>query len=285
MPLWSSIARLVKDPPPDYIFELSEAGVAHMHDERSAFGEFAPGVLKASPSEDNLLKADAAAAVVSQLAPPNGAKKRRRAAVVLPDAAARIAVLDFDVFPDSPAEQLPLVRFRIKRTIPFDIDAAAVSYYRQPGTNRKGKIEVVAATVALEVLARYEALFRNAGFHPGDVTVSALAALELYRGEEPAVIAKLAGNSLTVMLAAGGKLKLFRCLALEEANEEEILSVLRPTFAYAEDELESPVQRLILCGLENLRGFPCEVEPLQSRFGAPTPFNAGVYGYMEAARS
>jgi len=275
--------NLIKDPPPEFVFELSEAGLAHAQGARVVFGEFPPETLKASPSEDNLLKTDAAAAVVSQLAPPNGAKKRRRAAVLLPDAAARVAVLDFDVFPDSPTEQLSLVRFRVKRTIPFDIDAAAVSYYRQPGTNQKGKIEVVAVTVALEVLARYEALFRNAGFHPGEVTVSALAALELYRGAEPAVIAKLAGKNLTVMLGGGGKLKLFRCLALEEGNEEEILSVLRPTFAYAEDEIESPVKRLILCGLENLRGLPCEPEPLLSRFGTPTAFNAGLFGYMEAA--
>ena len=274
--------NLIKDPPPEFVFELSEAGLAHAHGARVVFGEFPPETLKASPSEDNLLKTDAAAAVVSQLAPPNGAKKRRRAAVLLPDAAARVAVLDFDVFPDSPTEQLSLVRFRVKRTIPFDIDAAAVSYYRQPGTNQKGKIEVVAVTVALEVLARYEALFRNAGFHPGEVTVSALAALELYRGAEPAVIAKLAGKNLTVMLGGGGKLKLFRCLALEEGNEEEILSVLRPTFAYAEDEIESPVKRLILCGLENLRGLPCEPEPLLSRLGTPTAFNAGLFGYMEA---
>jgi type IV pilus assembly protein PilM len=289
-----TLKNLIKDPPPEFVFELSEAGIAHMHGERAAFGELPPGALKASPLEDNLLEADAAAAVISQLAPPHGAKahsegvvragkkKRRRAAILLPDAAARVAVLDFDVFPDSPAEQLPLVRFRVKRTIPFDIDAAAVGYYRQPGTNQKGKIEVVAVTVALEVLARYEALFRNAGFHPGDVAVSALAALELYRGEEPAVLARLAGSHLTVMLAAGGKLKLFRCLALEEASEEEILSVLRPTFAYAEDELESPVQRLILCGVENVRGLPCEAEPLESRLGMPTAFNAGLYGYVEA---
>ena len=275
--------NLIKDPPPEFVFELSEAGLAHAQGARVVFGEFPPETLKASPSEDNLLKTDAAAAVVSQLAPPNGAKKRRRAAVLLPDAAARVAVLDFDVFPDSPTEQLSLVRFRVKRTIPFDIDAAAVSYYRQPGTNQKGKIEVVAVTVALEVLARYEALFRNAGFHPGEVTVSALAALELYRGAEPAVIAKLAGKNLTVMLGGGGKLKLFRRLALEEGNEEEILSVLRPTFAYAEDEIESPVKRLILCGLENLRGLPCEPEPLLSRLGTPTAFNAGLFGYMEAA--
>ena len=54
-----------------------------------------------------------------------------------------------------------LVRFRVKKTIPFDIDAAALSYYVQPHSG-KGKIEVVAVTVGLEIVSRYEALFRNA---------------------------------------------------------------------------------------------------------------------------
>ena len=70
----------------------------------------------------------------------------------------------------------------------------------------------------MEILARYEALFRNAGFHPGDVTVSALAMLNLYKGQEAAVLAKLAGKTLTVMVAAAGRLRLFRCLTLEEAS-------------------------------------------------------------------
>ena len=33
-----------------------------------------------------------------------------------------------------------------------------------------------AVTVAIEILAKYEALFRAAGFHPGEVTPSSLAA-------------------------------------------------------------------------------------------------------------
>jgi len=278
-----------QDPPPQHVFELSEAGVAFAQGSRTDFRPLPPGVLKPSPAEDNLLKADAAAALIAAVAPGAGAKKRRPAAILLPDAAARITVLDFDSFPDSAEEQLSLVRFRVKKTIPFDIDSAAVSFYKQPGTNRKGKIEVVAVTVALEVLARYEALFRSAGFHPGEVTVSALSALNLYSGEEPAILARLAGETLTVMVVAGGKLKLFRCLPLEEqrdtqAFEDEILRVLFPTFAYAEDELGVPVKRLIVCGLDKtLRGLPCEPEPLRREFGAPTAFNAGLLGYLEAA--
>ena len=64
------------------------------------------------------------------------------------------------------------MRFRVKKTVPFDIESAAVSYWVQPAAGSKGKVEVVAVTVALEILARYEALFRNAGFQPGEVTTS-----------------------------------------------------------------------------------------------------------------
>ena len=71
--------------------------------------------------------------------------------------------------------------------------------------------------------------------------------------------------------------------ALEELNEDEILSVLHPTLAYAEDELGSPIKRMILCGFSSPPcGLPCETEPLRSQLGNPTAFNAGLYGYLEA---
>lgn len=297
MALWKSLSRLIQDPPPEHVFELSGAGVAYAHAGETGFEPLPAGALKISPAEDNVIRPETVAAALSRALPPNPGKKRRPAAILLPDAAARISVLDFDSFPDAPDEQISLVRFRLKKTIPFDIDSAAVSYYRQPGASLskasgkadgKGKVEVVAVTVALEVLARYEALFRNAGYHPGEVTISALAALSLYRDAEPAVLAKLASNALTVVVVANGRLKLFRCLELEESSQEEIMSVLHPTFAYAEDELGTPVRKLILCGFDQPdqrwpAGAPWKIEPLRSRFGAANAHNAGLYGYLEGA--
>jgi type IV pilus assembly protein PilM len=283
MPIWDSITRLVKDPPPAHVFELSAAGVAYARGTETGFAPLPEGALEISPVEDNVRKLDAITPVLGQFIGVRGAR-RKTAAVLLPDACARVSVLDFDAFPETPAEQVSLVRFRVKKTIPFDIDSASVGYYVQRGGAKQGKTEVVAVTVAHEILARYEALFRNAGFHPGDVTVSALAMLNLYKGQEAAVLARLAGNSLTVMVTAADKLRLFRCLTLEEASPDEIRSVLYPTFAYAEDELGTPVRRLILCGFDEApAGLPCESEPLMGRFGVAAPFNAGLLGYMEAS--
>jgi len=248
MSLWKQLTRFAQDPAPSYVFEMSEAGVAYSSNGQQGFADFPEGTLVASPVEDNLLSADVASQAIQRIASQSGSgKKRRPAAVILPDYAVRVSLLDFDSFPSAPEEQLALVRFRVKKTVPFDIESAAVSYWIQPGTPGKKK-EVVAVTVAFEILARYEALFRSLGFHPGEVTSSALAALELYREPGVVVIAKLAGNVVTIMAVADGHLKLFRCLSLEEVTDEELLGVLHPTFAYVEDELLQPVSKLLLCG-------------------------------------
>jgi type IV pilus assembly protein PilM len=285
MSFLSQITRLVKDPPPSHLFELSEAGIAFSQAGQAGFLPFEPGTLVASPVEDNVLRPDAVASMIARFAPPHGAKKRRPAAVILPDYAARVTVLDFDSFPSSPEEQLSLIRFRVKKTIPFDIEAAAVSYFVQPASANK-RIEVLAVTVAMEVMARYEALFRGAGFHPGVVTTSTIAALNLYRGDGVAIVAKLSGNVVTVAVIAGNTVKLFRCVTLDEPSETEILAVLQPTFAYVEDELSTPVSKLILCGFPHTpSGLRCEVESLRSRYGTPGAFNAGLLGYMELVQN
>ena len=282
MSFLNQITRLVKDPPPSHLFELSEAGIAFAQGTNTGFQAFEPGTLTASPVEDNILRADAILATIQRLAPANPGKKRRRAAVILPDYAARVTVLDFDAFPTVAEEQASLVRFRVKKTIPFDIDSAAVSYFPQTVAGQK-RVEVVAVTVALEVIARYEALFRSAGYHPGVVTTSTLAALNLHKGDGVAVFAKLSGQALTVAVIAAGAMKLFRCVSVDEASEDEIMAVLHPTFAYVEDELKKPVEKMILCGIpvEIAARLNCGSEVLHSRFGAPGPHNAGLFGYLE----
>lgn len=283
MSILGTLTRLVKDPAPDHAFEISEAGISYAQGVRTGFEAFEPGTLSVTPSSDNVLRPEVVSDMIAHIAPAPQSKKRRRAALILPDYAARVTVLDFDSFPTVPAEQLPLVKFRIKKTIPFDIESAAVSYFVQPSSNSK-KVEVLAVTMAFEIVARYEALFRAAGFQPGEVTTSSLAALNLYHGEGISVVAKLSGRVLTVTVISGGTIKLFRCVTLETADDEEILSVLHPTFAYVEDELASPVKKLILCGFKNgaPSGLKCDVEPLRSRLGTPGEYNAGLLGYLES---
>ena len=295
MALKDKLSQLIADPPPAYFFELSEAGIAHSVLEKSGalnvqFHPLEAGVLSVSPLHDNVQQPEILAARVAGLIPANGGRKRRRAALILPDYVARIAVLDFDAFPSDAAEQLSLVRFRIKKSVPFDIESAAVSYHVQPARGR-GKIDVVAAVVAREIVVRYEAPFRAANYVPGLVTTSSLAALNLMRAEGIAVLAKLSGHALSVMVLDGTALRLARCVELEEIAKEEMLAVLYPTLAYIEDEMASRAGKLLLCGFGEAPALASEwqaelgvpVEPIHSRLGAATAYNAGLLGYLEAA--
>ena len=112
------------------------------------FQAFEPGVLAVSPWHDNIQQPQALLSHIQALALGNG--KRRRAALILPDYCARVAVLDFDTFPTNPEEQQALVRFRLKKSVPFEVESAVVSYVEQSRkTNAKseGAIEVLAAVM------------------------------------------------------------------------------------------------------------------------------------------
>lgn len=285
MSLLNTITGLLHDPPPAYAFEISEAGIAHAHGTDMQFHPFEEGLLNISPARDNLVKPESYAAHVASLAPAANKGKRRPAALILPDYAARVQVIDFDSFPSTSEEQLSLIKFRVKKTVPFDIDSAIVSYHAQPSANKK--LDVVAAIVALEIVARYEAPFRAAGFQPGLVTTSSLAALTLAPSAGVTVIAKLSGKVLSVLVQDAHRLKLARCVELESLTVEEILAVLHPTIAFIEDELKTRPDRVLLVGLPSAahdlaRELELPVEPAQSRFGAPGEYNAGLLGYLSA---
>src|SRR5579864_2529808 len=142
----TSLANLLKDPPPAYAFELSEAGIAFARVAEPAQVNFTPleaGVLLVSPAHDNLHQPQVVQERIHALAPPNGHRKRR-AALILPDYCARVAVLDFDNFPTDQNQQVALLRFRMKKSVPFDVDSAVVSYAVQ-ARGAGAKVEVLAA--------------------------------------------------------------------------------------------------------------------------------------------
>jgi type IV pilus assembly protein PilM len=289
--------RMWQDPPPGYAFEFSPAGIAWSRRQKKelklGFEALEPDVLEISPLKDNVLRPEALFEQVRALAPQNGKSRKRTAALILPDYCARIAVLDFNDFPSDKEEQESLVRFRMKKSIPFDLESAKVSYHVQSSGGGQKKYEVVAAVAALEIVARYEAALRSAGFAPGYVTTSALATLNLLREDGVRVVAKLAGAVLTAIVTDGKNLRLLRCVELPAMTPDEVIRVLFPTFAYAEDELGVRPDRMLLCGFGDLTDevvgqcrsdLGVEVQLLNSRLGQPDETNAGLLGFLEANR-
>jgi type IV pilus assembly protein PilM len=272
-------------------FEVSEAGIAAArigHHTQVDFRPLEPGVLAISPLKENVLDEAAFKAAVKALAATHAARKGKDATLILPDFSTRTTVLDFDTFPSDVEEQLGLIRFRLKRSVPFDVESAAVSYVAQPGPKR---FDVVVVMTPRDIISRFEAPFRAAGLNPGLVTTSSLAALELAPEGGLTMIAKLTGKSITLLVRDKATLKLVRCLDLPSNELEDITAVLVPTFVYMEDNLGGRADKLLLCGFgarmeEAKRQFEqeltVEVDELRSPLGVPGEHNAGLLGYLRS---
>ena len=48
--------------------------------------------------------------------------------LIVPDTAVRVFVMDFDSLPAKAAEALPVLRIRLRKMVPFDVEKAGVSY-------------------------------------------------------------------------------------------------------------------------------------------------------------
>jgi type IV pilus assembly protein PilM len=290
--LFDKLKSILQEPPPAMAFEISEAGIASARiggRTELDFHPLKPGSLAVSPLKENVIDPDEFMMAVRAVSATQAARKRRDVALILPDYSTRIAVVDFDSFPSDPKEQASLVRFRVKRSVPFDVDSAALSYFAQHVTGKK--VDVVVVLAPLEIVSRYEAPFRTAGMNPGLVTTSALAALELAPESGISVFAKLTGHTLSVLVRDKATLKLVRCLELPSNSLDDVAAVLLPTFVYIEDNLGGRAEHLILCGFgpetdEAQRRFHedlgVEVEPLRSPLGTPGENNAGLLGYLRS---
>ena len=243
MSVLDSIKAILRDPPPEFAFEISASGIAMSRTRPPATLQYAAlpeGAVVPSPVKDNVHDAVALADAVRKLIPAGSGRGRRTATLILPDNAMRLAVIDFATLPDKEEERLALIKFRLRKTLPFDIDEAAFSCHVQAGN------KVLAAIAPVEVVARYEAPFRAAGVHPGFITAASLAMLELMPAKGSVLIAHLAPGALTVLALEDGVITLIRTLEL--SGPDEISADIYPTLVYIEDHFGHRPDKLLLAG-------------------------------------
>jgi type IV pilus assembly protein PilM len=169
--------------------------------------------------------------------------------VIVPDAACRIALLDFDTLPERKQDANAVVRFRLKKALPFDAEKAAISYHT---VHDASGIKLVAAVMLDSVLNDYESLFRELGCHPGVVLPSTISALALIEAAEPTLALKVDPLSSSLAIVQGDHLLLYR--TLEHAGKstltaEQLADDIYPSVVYFADNFKLTVQRLVIAGL------------------------------------
>jgi type IV pilus assembly protein PilM len=213
-----------------------------------SFEPFPAGALVPGIGEPNLRAPEAVASAIrsalGQVSPST-----RAVTVVLPDSVVRVFVLDFDSLPGKAAEIFPVLRFRLRKMVPFDVEHAGLSY--QVLSENKSEVRVLAAVIPSAILQEYETAVRQAGYEPGAVLPSSLAALSAIDQPQAVMTASLSSLALTTSIALGQDLLLYRTLDLPEdpgLRLEEVQRGIAVASAFFEDKLGTRPSRLHYAG-------------------------------------
>ena len=221
--------------------------------EACASSELAPGCVVPDLIENNLRQPDAVYEIIRDTLGSVGGRSHDVIAV-LPDAAVRVVLLDFETLPSKRDEAEGVVRFRLKKSLPFDVDKAKVSYHVQPSS---AGVRVIAAVALANVVEDYEAAFRQAGYQPGLVMPSMLAALGAAHAQQPSLVIKVDARTTSIAILDGPQLLLFRTLENMRGvtiTGEQLAEEVYPSVVFFQDTYHLNIGRIFVAGLPESGG-------------------------------
>lgn len=180
--------------------------------------------------------------------------RSRDVIAVLPDAAVRVVLLDFDTLPANSEEAEGVVRFRLKKSLPFDMDKAKVSYQAQSSNNG---VRVIAAVALTSVIEDYESAFQEAGYSPGVVLPSMLAALGAADGRLPTLVIKVDARTTSIAILDQHQLLLFRTLENTRGvtiTGEQLAEEVYPSVVFFQDTYHLNIDQIFVAGLPESGG-------------------------------
>jgi len=210
------------------------------------------GTVKPSLTTQNVLDPPALSERIAEALSALSARSRDVIGVI-PDAAVRVVLLDFEQLPESQEEATGVLRFRLKKSLPFDVEKAVISYHAHRSASG---LKVVAVVVLASVREEYEMAFVQAGYGPGVVLPSTLAALGVVDASSPTMVIKVSDSSATVAIVDANELRLLRTLEVASRNGLEparLADEIYPSLVFFEDQFGASVQRVLVGGTASAR--------------------------------
>lgn len=221
--------------------------------EACAARELAPGSVVPDLVENNLRQREAVRAGIEE-ALGGVAGRSHDVIAIVPDAAVRVMLVEFDTLPSDKEEALGVVRFRLKKSLPFDLDKAKVSFHAQKVND---EVRVVAAVALGSVIEDYEGAFRDAGFSPGVVLPSTLAAIGAAEGKKPTLVIKVDAHTTSLAILNEDQLQLFRTLENARGvtiNGEQLAEEVYPSVVFFQDTYHLNIEQIYIAGLPESGG-------------------------------
>jgi Tfp pilus assembly PilM family ATPase len=173
----------------------------------------------------------------------------RRIALIVPDLVAKVSLVRFEQVPARAQELGQLVRWQVRKTAPFPIEEAQVSF--SPGLVTAEGHEFIVSLARRDIVREYEQLSADAGAHAGIVDLSTFSVINaVLAGGSPDgdwLLVHVAPDYASIAIARGGHPIFFRTRAAD--TDGTLADLVHQTAMYYEDRLNgSGFTRVILAG-------------------------------------
>jgi hypothetical protein len=197
------------------------------------------GAIVPSLTAPNVLQRDEVVQAIRGVVEQVGGRPRR-VALAIADTAAKVSLLPFEQVPASPRDLEQLIRLQLRKTVPFPVEDAQVTWSR--GGQHDGTTTLVVTAMRRDIVQAYEGVCASAGLHAGTVDLATFNVinLALLGGETSSV----AGDTLLVHVTAtyasiallrDGALIFYRTRHNDAA--EPVADVVHQTRMFYEDRL------------------------------------------------
>jgi len=180
--------------------------------------------------------------------------KTSKISLAIPDACAKVTIHHFDSLPGNENERIQLLKWRLKKTVPFNVDDSQLSYLVQ---KTEGKYVIVTANIYKEVLVQLEGFFDSLGIQVGYITLASFAAFELLARLDVDVLQKsvlflrVRPSDVSSLIVQQGAMVFFRHVDYESDEDStpaedsaatksgftEIYNEIHPCLMYYQDKL------------------------------------------------
>lgn len=175
----------------------------------------------------------------------------KRVGLVVPDLVARVSLIRFAQVPRRVQDLDQLVRWQVRKAVPFPIEEGQVSYV--PGLLADEGQEFIVTLARRDVVQEYETLCADAGGHAGIVDLSTFNVINsVLAGGAPAppadwLLVNVAPDYASVAILRGPHLIFFRNRSAE--TDGTLADLVHQTAMYYEDRLKGAgFRRVILAG-------------------------------------
>jgi Tfp pilus assembly PilM family ATPase len=214
--------------------------------------------LNATNTHDRASVATAINRVIERLGRP------RRVGLVVPDVVAKVSLLKFEKIPPRAQDLDQLVRWQVRKSAPFPIEEAQVSFVN--GQRLADGQELIVSLARRSVIEEYEQLCADAGAYAGLVdlaTFNVINAVMAGRSapaggastgapEEDWLLVNVAADSASIALLRGSHLIFFRNRAAD--TDGTLADLVHQTAMYYQDRLQGAgFARVLLAGGAGVR--------------------------------